>query len=358
MYWKHCAFSGGYRFTGFANQPEPRFLPWPGESPDPAKRDRVIDEVLEGLDARIRDSREILIYSIESGPFPRPLEVDFPDGGVRIENALNTLKNRYPRHPIRLLLGKRRRRAFSRLFPGGLPREGIDYLSIDDRYPAHLPELFRGVCGLKPEGDLWDGLLSLDELTALCGERDLRWVSIALCGQGFLDNAYVKAPIGASLGSGIAHYLKEGGWRIVAGDPICGEPVTDLSLAVSPGLRCLLALEEGPREESFPWAHPGGERDSWFRLLFSSLRPGKKLMKTNLRGEERACFSCGACIAACPVSLVPKLLYRLALKEGSREELKRFRIDDCISCNLCTYLCPAKIDLASEIAKARGRNLR
>ncbi len=363
MRWNEIRFGGGYRFYGFASEPREEILPWEGDLPEPAERDRLIAAYSSMLRERIsRPSKAgaaespIIVYSVEAGLCPRAFSVDFPSGGYKIQNAISRLKNDYPRRTIILLLGKKQRHSFARLFPGGVPREGIRYVFIDDRYPAHMPVLQKGLLfgtDFEARGEVrdedGDGMIRLDELTRLYGEHELRWMLVALCGPGFIRNGYLRVPAGASWGSALAPFLREGGWRLVEDDPLTGSRISDLSKTVPPGARKVFALLEGPYEEPFPWLQPGIDRDSRFRVFISGLLPGRKRMVTSLQGEARACFSCGACSRSCPAGLYPQRIHQLVSSGGAAEQLLRFRIASCFGCGLCTYLCPAKIDLAGSI---------
>ncbi|MBL7074637.1 RnfABCDGE type electron transport complex subunit C [candidate division KSB1 bacterium] len=86
---------------------------------------------------------------------------------------------------------------------------------------------------------------------------------------------------------------------------------------------------------------------------FISLLP-EKPVEPRLRGEERACLSCGYCIDVCPVGLVPTYLARYAEKK-MWDEAQELDILACIDCNLCSYVCPCKISLAEQIKKGKRR---
>ena len=60
--------------------------------------------------------------------------------------------------------------------------------------------------------------------------------------------------------------------------------------------------------------------------------------------ENSACIRCGKCIDACPMHLMPVLMYK-ALFSGSVEEMKRVHMMDCIECGCCAYTCPASVPL-------------
>ena len=73
--------------------------------------------------------------------------------------------------------------------------------------------------------------------------------------------------------------------------------------------------------------------------------------------EESACIRCGKCIDACPMKLMPVLMYK-SLFSGRIEEMKETNMMDCIECGSCAYTCPASVPLvmAFRSAKLQIRN--
>ena len=60
--------------------------------------------------------------------------------------------------------------------------------------------------------------------------------------------------------------------------------------------------------------------------------------------EDPHCLRCGKCIDACPMKLMPVLMYK-AWQNGDVEEMKKNNIMDCIECGSCAYTCPASVPL-------------
>ena len=60
--------------------------------------------------------------------------------------------------------------------------------------------------------------------------------------------------------------------------------------------------------------------------------------------DKPACIRCGKCIDACPMQLMPVLMYK-ALQSGSIEEMNSVNMMDCIECGCCAYVCPASVPL-------------
>lgn len=58
----------------------------------------------------------------------------------------------------------------------------------------------------------------------------------------------------------------------------------------------------------------------------------------------RPCISCGACMRACPMRLVPA---RIVQNVGARnwELAEKLGVLDCTACGCCAYVCPSKINL-------------
>ncbi len=73
--------------------------------------------------------------------------------------------------------------------------------------------------------------------------------------------------------------------------------------------------------------------------------------------DEPQCLRCGKCIDACPMKLMPVLMYK-ALQSNDVEEMKANNVVDCIECGCCAYTCPASVPLVLgfRVAKQRIRN--
>lgn len=71
------------------------------------------------------------------------------------------------------------------------------------------------------------------------------------------------------------------------------------------------------------------------------------------RSVQTACIKCGRCIKACPLGLMPTELEK-AYKANDAEALKKLSLSLCMNCGSCSYVCPAKRDLAqtNQLAKA------
>ena len=68
--------------------------------------------------------------------------------------------------------------------------------------------------------------------------------------------------------------------------------------------------------------------------------------------EDSRCLRCGKCIDACPMKLMPVLMYK-ALQSNDVQEMKDNNIMDCIECGSCAYTCPASVPLVLGFREAK-----
>lgn len=65
------------------------------------------------------------------------------------------------------------------------------------------------------------------------------------------------------------------------------------------------------------------------------------------------CIKCGRCIKACPFNLMPREM-EIAYKTKNVELLQKLKVNLCMNCGSCTYVCPAKRPLAETNQLAKG----
>lgn len=68
--------------------------------------------------------------------------------------------------------------------------------------------------------------------------------------------------------------------------------------------------------------------------------------------EEENCIRCCRCIKSCPMGLMPLRIVELS-KAGEFDNAEKYFASSCIECGLCSYGCPAKINLVSYIKNAK-----
>jgi len=70
--------------------------------------------------------------------------------------------------------------------------------------------------------------------------------------------------------------------------------------------------------------------------------------------EQSRCIRCGRCVDACPMHLMPVLMYK-STYTSDPEEMKSVHMLDCIECGCCAYTCPASVPLVLAFRAAKQR---
>ena len=109
-------------------------------------------------------------------------------------------------------------------------------------------------------------------------------------------------------------------YKILSGGPMMGVTQFDSSVPVIKGVNCVTILGEQNR--------------------FAVKVPH--------------CIRCGKCIDACPMHLMPVLMYN-AERNQDVEEMKAQNLLDCIECGCCAYTCPATIPLVQLFRAGKQR---
>ena len=134
---------------------------------------------------------------------------------------------------------------------------------------------------------------------------------VTVSGDIVIEPKNLMVPIGTSfndLMEAVGHY--ENPYKVLSGGPMMGFTQYDLSVPTIKGTNAVTILGR----------------------------------KNRFVVEQSACIRCGKCIDACPMHLMPVLMYK-ALYSGSVEEMKGTHMMDCIECGCCAYTCPASVPL-------------
>ena len=67
---------------------------------------------------------------------------------------------------------------------------------------------------------------------------------------------------------------------------------------------------------------------------------------------ERDCIRCGRCVEVCPMELYP-LYYAFYGKREEWKKAKEYKVENCIECGCCEFICSSKISLLSFIKKEK-----
>lgn len=68
--------------------------------------------------------------------------------------------------------------------------------------------------------------------------------------------------------------------------------------------------------------------------------------------KESNCIRCGRCVAACPLNLMPAAI-DTAFQLKNTDKLEQLKVNLCMECGCCSYVCPAKrnLVLTNKLAK-------
>ena len=134
---------------------------------------------------------------------------------------------------------------------------------------------------------------------------------VTVSGDITMEPKNLMVPIGTSytdLLEAVGH--SENPYKVISGGPMMGFAQYDLSVPIIKGSNAITVLGHS----------------------------------NNYSVEASRCIRCGKCIDACPMHLMPVLMYK-SLFAGSIEEMKGTHMMDCIECGCCAYTCPASVPL-------------
>ena len=112
--------------------------------------------------------------------------------------------------------------------------------------------------------------------------------------------------------------FSENPYKVLSGGPMMGAAQYDLTVTVIKGVNAITML---------------GKANNFFV-------------------EDSRCLRCGKCIDACPMKLMPVMMYK-AMQSGDIQEMKDTNLMDCIECGCCAYTCPASVPLVLGFRSAK-----
>jgi electron transport complex protein RnfC len=145
---------------------------------------------------------------------------------------------------------------------------------------------------------------------------------VSVTGRGIQTPKNLLAPIGARLQALIdcCGGLREDAVRVLAGGPMMGFTVADLSTPVTKGTSGVTVLTRDDVRQA----------------------------------QQTHCVRCGRCVDVCPLGLVPTKL-ALAARAQLWDVAKRYYIQACMECGCCAYTCPASLPLVQLIRTGKAR---
>ncbi len=151
--------------------------------------------------------------------------------------------------------------------------------------------------------------------------RPLTHRIVTVSGDIVMEPKNLMTPIGTSFNDlldAVGH--SENPYKVLSGGPMMGVAQFDLSVPVTKGTNAVTILG----------------------------------IKNRVAVSDPHCIRCGKCMDACPMRLMPRMLYQ-AERSAGVEELQKLNIMDCIECGCCAYTCPATIPLVQSMRTAKQR---
>jgi len=134
---------------------------------------------------------------------------------------------------------------------------------------------------------------------------------VTVSGDIVMQPRNLMVPIGTSFNDLMeAVGTSENPYKVLSGGPMMGAAQYDLSVPVIKGTNAVTILGR----------------------------------KNRYATDTHHCIHCGRCIDACPMHLMPVMMFR-AVQSGTVEDMKVQNIMDCIECGCCAYTCPGCIPL-------------
>ena len=117
-------------------------------------------------------------------------------------------------------------------------------------------------------------------------------------------------------------------WKLLIGGPMMGLCTYDTGYPLIKTANALLAFTEPIRDNKYIEAN-----------------------------RQTACIRCGRCISACPMGLMPTELEK-AYDRKDKARLTKLKVNLCMNCGACSYVCPARRDLAAKHLLAKAMVLK
>ncbi len=141
---------------------------------------------------------------------------------------------------------------------------------------------------------------------------------VTVSGEKAINHGAFRVKIGTPVG----HIIKTLGLEtnnntVVMGGPMMGKAVVDLTTPVTKGTGGLLILKK------------------------------EKIKRSN-------CISCGYCVDACPMGLMP-MRFEEYYRRGKYFNLEKYNISNCIECAACEYICPSNVPLIESIKEGKSK---
>jgi len=302
----------------------------------------------------------IIVSTINLEPFTARGDVQIRSNLSSFTRGLEHLQSFLEYQPIYLIFPKVNSEFAHKMRDSLRGYAWVRLIEASTVYPADDFALTARSLGLRPsaeKGSVWglraEGVIAFDRVVS-ANDIIISRV-IALGGPGVPHPTHIEVPIGFPIAKIRELCGITSSNRLISGGVFSGTSIEEQQLGVDVECSGITVLPEPEEREFLSFVRPCFSKRSYSRAFASAIRPRfLERFTTALRGESRACVSCGYCTEVCPARIVPTAIHKL-LYQNNIDEVEAFLPDRCIGCGLCSYVCPSKIELASEIVGIRDK---
>ena len=272
----------------------------------------------------------VIVNGVECEPYLTADDRLLREEGKKIVEGLKILLRLFENAKGRIVIGDDKKEAIRKLSGLLKKEERIELVVVKAKYPQGAErKVIRVVTGRNMTSSMIPmdiGCIVQNAETVLAVYRAvaesvpfIRRV-VTVTGDGVREPQNVLACLGTSYEEvlGAAGGVKEESLLYLAGGPMRGTVLTELSTPVTKNIGAVTVLSE----------KAAGIRTT------------------------SPCIRCGRCISVCPERLVPQRLLRCA-ETGNKEKFVRLGGMECCECGSCSYSCPAGRPLAAEVKQMR-----
>jgi len=233
----------------------------------------------------------------------------------------------------------------------------IDLYQIENKYPAENSGLQHFLINNNKKNvvNISTRIFALIEIGHLfIHENVIKERYINLSGNGLLKKHHLIVVAGTSLRAILMPAMQKttAKFRIISGGLLTGHKL-HLDKYLSDDDTALHVSKEDTERIPLFFFRLGWNNMTMLKTWGSGfLPPQTHSISTNNNGEERACVQCGYCIDVCPVQIMPSLIMKASISNNI-EKMEHLFINDCIHCELCTFVCPSKIEIVQHIKNGK-----
>ncbi len=342
-----------------------------GESNSPFKRKRLqwleagawqfFEEVYDGtLPNPLSSPRALFINTLQFEPYTARGELQIRGDTESFFHGLRQLESNFKNSAIYLTLA-RDNDEFNQMVRERIAElERIQCMEIPAIYPQDNLKLLARRAGINLRRDQAWGINAAGVLATARASRDLRATTerlISMAGPAVETPTHLQMPVGYPLELIFKEKLadQQTPLRIVVDGVLTGHKLPADLAGLPAEIRGLTGLAEQTKRNFLAFMRPGLSTRSYSRTFLGGLRSRiPERTDTATGGERRPCVCCSYCEKVCPAGIMPNLIHR-HFYGNDNEEAERLRLDLCVECGLCSYVCPSKIDLYEEIMTARHK---